>query len=694
MADNEVSFTVKLKDSFSEGINKVIKGFTGLDAATARSQVSTTALGVAFGQLGAKLVGKVLTGLKQFGAFLVSCVYEAANAQKYINALSASLQNVGITSNYVLEDLVRYSDELQNMSGISGDVYLEGMRLLTNFGLLGDELKRATASAYNLSLGLNVDLKSAFSMIARAAEGNMTMFGRYGITVDSTKSKSEQFAEALDKIDSKFGQLAGANADNLITKTGVLKEKWGEFKEDFGNAMGQAGGGIDILIWGTDVLKSTLKLLQNWYARVFEEVIIGAKNFELLFDAMSYGAQAAKTQLLRLGNTMKLVSDEAVDEAERELKSKAAEMEMTSQQIKLLKEQRTSVFDLSAAKKQASETEIAEGERQVAAAQANFAAQKKMQEEQEKAAKAAQKAEEGAAKEAQARQQRINDFKVSAEEQLLSKVAALRETNTRSDFAAADAQNRQEYESKINFLSMQIDAIREKEGNEVAAQSEKYEQLKILEEEYQAYLDESEAVQTERGMRLNALDEWLASSKYQAQANALNNISQLQNAKTKEMAVIGKTAAVTTATIDTYKAANSAYAAMAGIPIVGPALGAAAAAAAIAAGLMNVGKIVGVELAVGTPYVPEDMPATVHQGEIIVPRTFSEGLRSGDLVMSATDDIGRGGGDVVNSGNVNVNFNGDVLSDNPDNIARRLAEVLSRQIAGGQVAPFPTKERM
>ena len=153
MADNEVSFLVKLKDSFSDGINKVIKGFTGLDAATAKSQVSTTALGVAFGQLGAKVVGIALNGLKQFGAFLVSCVYEAANAQKYINALSASLQNVGITSNYVLEDLVRYSDQLQNMSGISGDVYLEGMRLLTNFGLLGDELKRATASAYNLSAG-------------------------------------------------------------------------------------------------------------------------------------------------------------------------------------------------------------------------------------------------------------------------------------------------------------------------------------------------------------------------------------------------------------------------------------------------------------------------------------------------------------------------------------------------------------
>jgi hypothetical protein len=45
------------------------------------------------------------------------------------------------------------------------------------------------------------------------------------------------------------------------------------------------------------------------------------------------------------------------------------------------------------------------------------------------------------------------------------------------------------------------------------------------------------------------------------------------------------------ALIDTYKSANSAYAAMAGIPIVGPALGTIAAAAAIAAGLVNVRTI-------------------------------------------------------------------------------------------------------
>ncbi len=37
--------------------------------------------------------------------------------------------------------------------------------------------------------------------------------------------------------------------------------------------------------------------------------------------------------------------------------------------------------------------------------------------------------------------------------------------------------------------------------------------------------------------------------------------------------------------------------------------------------------------ATGTPSVPYDMRADIHQGEIIVPKTFSDGLRSGDLVL-------------------------------------------------------------
>lgn len=54
---------------------------------------------------------------------------------------------------------------------------------------------------------------------------------------------------------------------------------------------------------------------------------------------------------------------------------------------------------------------------------------------------------------------------------------------------------------------------------------------------------------------------------------------------------IAKAAAIAQATIDTYKAATGAYAALAGIPYIGPALGIAAAAAAIVAGTARIAQI-------------------------------------------------------------------------------------------------------
>jgi hypothetical protein len=67
-----------------------------------------------------------------------------------------------------------------------------------------------------------------------------------------------------------------------------------------------------------------------------------------------------------------------------------------------------------------------------------------------------------------------------------------------------------------------------------------------------------------------------------------------------EHTVAGKAAAIAAVTIDTYMSATAAFKSLAGIPVVGPVLGAVAAAAAIVAGLKNVKAI----LAVKTPNIP------------------------------------------------------------------------------------------
>ena len=59
----------------------------------------------------------------------------------------------------------------------------------------------------------------------------------------------------------------------------------------------------------------------------------------------------------------------------------------------------------------------------------------------------------------------------------------------------------------------------------------------------------------------------------------------------KEFGAIYKASAIAQTTIDTYRAAQAAYAALAGIPVIGPSLGIGAAGLAVAAGLVRVATI-------------------------------------------------------------------------------------------------------
>lgn len=74
-----------------------------------------------------------------------------------------------------------------------------------------------------------------------------------------------------------------------------------------------------------------------------------------------------------------------------------------------------------------------------------------------------------------------------------------------------------------------------------------------------------------------------------------------------------------------YEAAAGAYDAVVGIPVVGPVLAPIAAGAAFVA-VSAFDMLTGLD--VGAWNVPRDMPAMIHAGETVVPKTFAEGLRA------------------------------------------------------------------
>ena len=177
---------------------------------------------------------------------------------------------------------------------------------------------------------------------------------------------------------------------------------------------------------------------------------------------------------------------------------------------------------------------------------------------------------------------------------------------------------------------------------------------------------------------------------FKAAQGAANELVALQNSKHKELAAIGKAAAIFQITTDTARGAMSAYASLAPIPIVGPALGAAAAAAVIAYGVERLSSATSASFAVGTPNIPQDQLATVHQGEMIVPATFSEAIRAGDLSLS-----GPGGGQQQNneaSTVLNISFDGaNFIGSFDETTIQELGHKLSDAISQGLISPIPTR---
>lgn len=150
--------------------------------------------------------------------------------------------------------------------------------------------------------------------------------------------------------------------------------------------------------------------------------------------------------------------------------------------------------------------------------------------------------------------------------------------------------------------SMEIDAINARVQAWVDGQAflrdVQREEANAYREEYFANLDIEKQMELDR---INSsVDAWIAGEEMKKNATAtmragiggiLGDLSTLQNSQSRKAFEIGKAASIANATVSTYEGATKAYSAMAGIPIIGPALGIAAAAAAIAAGMANVQAI-------------------------------------------------------------------------------------------------------
>lgn len=234
MAD-QIQIQIQLDDG------SVKQGFINIEKQAKSSAANTeNYLSDAFGSISDKIKGIGLTIAAAFTVnklvnFLEDSAKKAGEAERATNALASSLANINQYSRDAVNGFSEFAGQLQRQTGIEDDLIKQNAALLVSIGgLSGKGLERATLASLNLARALQIDVGTAFDIVAKASTGNLIPLTRYGIRIDDNLKRSEKFAAVLKLVETRFSGLAATNLNTFDGSLQNLSNSFGELQESIG----------------------------------------------------------------------------------------------------------------------------------------------------------------------------------------------------------------------------------------------------------------------------------------------------------------------------------------------------------------------------------------------------------------------------------------------------------------------------
>ena len=195
-------------------------------------------------------------------AFAVDKIITAAEEQDSATArFAGSLRSIGALTPQAVKSFEDYATSLQKVTTVADEVITSNAALLVSVGhLTGDGLKQATKAALDLAAGMNMDVGSAFNIVAKAAEGHVAVLGRYGIHLKETGDKAVDFKNAMNALAGAFGGQAEAQAQTFAGAMRQLHNAFGDVLEEMGKIIVNNGSFIKAI----SGLKSVFESLSKW----------------------------------------------------------------------------------------------------------------------------------------------------------------------------------------------------------------------------------------------------------------------------------------------------------------------------------------------------------------------------------------------------------------------------------------------
>jgi hypothetical protein len=203
--------------------------------------------GVAIAGIG--MATAAVTGLT---ALLFDSTVGAGEAQKVQAQLGAVLESTGGSAGMTAESVNDLASSLSKVTTYEDDAIVSGENLLLTFTNIGkDVFPETTEIMLDMSTAMGTDLKGSAIQLGKALNDptkGMTALTRVGVTFTDEQAKLIESLQAsgdmagaqrviLAELNKEFGGSAEAAGKTLPGKLEILKNKFGNLKDNLGNAV-------------------------------------------------------------------------------------------------------------------------------------------------------------------------------------------------------------------------------------------------------------------------------------------------------------------------------------------------------------------------------------------------------------------------------------------------------------------------
>lgn len=593
------------------------------------------------------VIGFVKDGLDLMGDALKQGVDDAIAEEQALKRLANSMAVSGQYTADAMKSLQEFSGEMERTTGVQDDVVAGNLALLSSLTKLDAEgLKAAQKAALDFSAATGKDLETATQMVAKSINGSTDAFKKMGINIVETNDKASALTFTVNALNKQFGGAAVGAAQTFQGAVTGLNNSWGNFAESLATTitknpvviamLGEMAKILTNLTTGAD--NSSVALREGLgKSLIFVTDSIGVlalmadTAFKGLYSAIAglkIGLDSIVGGVNWLADKFGIIKDEDPFKA---LKATAEDLDSTLTQQSTLEKVAESMANIGVAGENAFSKIASASDTVTPSVAAQSGAVQGLNKDYETLLQTFAKglADQGMALDSQ--YQYENELRAV---QLETELAQLDEHSTaKYDLMTAD------FEARTAALQAQQDAEWQQletahANNLLSDQQYNAAKTALAQQQYLATkkleADKTKAEDQEQKTRLSNLN------------STFGAIATLSSSSSKELAAIGKAAAIAQATIDGYAAVQKA---LASAP---PPFNFALAALVGVATAANIAKIAGVGLRDGGTIAGgganmDTVPATLTKGETVITRDLTDKLA--EFLNGNTQ--GGGGGQVT-----------------------------------------------